>query len=139
MRGEDVCLLNYAFQTDLPVDPELSPADEANRGCIQLYHHLISKVELAGKKVLEVSCGHGGGASWIVRSMQPVSYLGLDLDPAGIDFCRQRHPLEGLSFTKGNAQQLPFADATFDVVVNVEASHCYPGFPKRGRQSVAGR
>lgn len=61
--------------------------------------------------------------------MQPVSYLGLDLDPAGIDFCRQRHPLEGLSFTQGNAQQLPFADATFDVVVNVEASHGYPGFP----------
>jgi len=129
LRSEDVCFLNYAFQTDPPVDLDLLAEDDANRGCIQLYHHLASKVDLEGRDILEVSCGHGGGASWIARSMQPATYTGLDLNPDGIDFCRQRHVESGLEFVQGDAQSLPFADGVLDVAVNVEASHCYPDFP----------
>jgi ubiquinone/menaquinone biosynthesis C-methylase UbiE len=35
-----------------------------------------------------------------------------------------------LDFIQGDAGNLPFADAAFDVVINVEASHCYPDFPR---------
>jgi SAM-dependent methyltransferase len=35
----------------------------------------------------------------------------------------------GLTFRQGDAQRLPFADRSLDVVINVEASHCYPDFP----------
>ncbi len=129
LRGEEVIFLNYAFETAPPAGIPLTPEDEPNRTCIQLYHHTASQVPLAGKEVLEVSCGHGGGASWITRTIQPAQYTGLDLNPAGILFCRQRHPLPGLSFVEGDAQKLPFPDQSFDAVLNVEASHCYPDFP----------
>jgi len=129
LRSEEVLFLNYAFETDPPVGLKLDEADEVNRGCIQLYHHVASQVDLKGKTVLEVSCGHGGGASWIMRTMQPAAYTGLDLNPAGIGFCQRRHALPGLTFTQGDAQRLPFGDASLDVVINVEASHCYPDFP----------
>jgi ubiquinone/menaquinone biosynthesis C-methylase UbiE len=79
--------------------------------------------------VLEVSCGHGGGASYLVRTSRPAFYTGLDLNPAGVNFCRKRHNLPGLDFVEGNAENLPFADQTFDAVINVEASHGYPHFP----------
>ena len=129
LRGEEVLFLNYAFETDPPVGLQLDPSDEPNRACIQLYHHVASQVDLTGKQVLEVSCGHGGGASWITRNMHPASYTGLDLNPTGIAFCQQRHRVPGLSFKQGDAQKLPFDDASLDAVINVEASHCYPDFP----------
>lgn len=129
LRGEEVLFLNYAFETDPPVGLKLEPADEPNRVCIQLYHHVASQVDLRDKAVLEVSCGHGGGASWITRTLRPASYTGLDLNPAGIQFCQQRHQVPGLEFTQGDAQKLPFADQSMDAVINVEASHCYPDFP----------
>lgn len=129
LRTEEVLFLNYAFETDPPVGLPLAPEDEANRACIQLYHHVASQVNLRGKEVLEVSCGHGGGASWITRTMQPAKYTGLDLNPAGIRFCQQRHRTDGLAFVQGDAQRLPFPDNSFDAVINVEASHCYPDFP----------
>ena len=129
LRDDDVRFLNYAFESDPPLELPLAEADEADRKCIQLYHHVAAQIELAGKEVLEVSCGHGGGGDWITRTMKPARYAGLDLNPAGIRFCQQRYDVDGLSFVQGDAQKLPFGDASFDAVVNVEASHCYPDFP----------
>jgi SAM-dependent methyltransferase len=117
LRGEEVLFLNYAFETDPPVNLHLDPTDEPNRACIQLYHHVASQVDLTGKQVLEVSCGHGGGASWITRTMNPASYTGLDLNPTGIQFCQQRHSIRQLQFIQGNAQKLPFPDASLDAVI----------------------
>jgi ubiquinone/menaquinone biosynthesis C-methylase UbiE len=129
LRDGEVLFLNYAFETDPPLGLSLEPEDEINRCCIQLYHHVASQVDLSGKEVLEVSCGHGGGASWITRAMQPASYTGLDLNPTGIRFCQERHRVTNLSFIQGDAQKLPFADGALDAVISVEASHCYPDFP----------
>jgi SAM-dependent methyltransferase len=130
LRGEEVLFLNYAFETDPPMRVPLAPADEPNRACIQLYHHVATQVDLRGKNVLEVSCGHGGGASYLARTLQPARYTGLDLNPTGIRFCEKRHRVAGLGFVHGDAEKLPFADNTFDAVLNVEASHCYPDFPR---------
>ena len=86
----DVFFLNYAFETLPPAALNLSPADEPNRTSIQLYHHVATQVPLREKEVLEVSCGHGGGASCPPHH-EARDYTGLDLNPAGIRFCQQRH------------------------------------------------
>jgi ubiquinone/menaquinone biosynthesis C-methylase UbiE len=65
-----------------------------------------------------------------VRTLRPASYVGLDLNPTGIEFCRSRHKLDGLEFEQGDAQELPFADESFDAVINIESSHLYPRFPR---------
>ena len=130
LHGEEVVFLNYAFETDPPMAIPLASEDEPNRACIQLYHHVGTQVNLAGKNVLEVSCGHGGGASYHTRALKPERYTGLDLNPVGIKFCKNRHPVPGLDFIQGDAENLPFSDASFGAVVNVEASHCYPDLPR---------
>ncbi|MDB6114456.1 MAG: Methyltransferase protein [Lacunisphaera sp.] len=130
LRAEEILFLNYAFETEPPMGLPLAPADEPNRACIQLYHQVATQADLRGKKVLEVSCGHGGGASYLTRTLAPAHYTGIDLNPAGVRFCRERHRIPGLDFLEGDAGDLMFADHTFDAVINVEASHCYPDFPR---------
>jgi len=128
--GDDVVFFNFGYEEDPPMGLPLSPSDEPNRYCIQLYHVTASQVDLTGKRVLEVSCGAGGGASYIMRNLGPAAYTGLDLNPASIDMCRERHQLPGLDFVQGDARNLAFPDESFDAVINVEASHQYPDFPR---------
>ena len=103
----------------------MQEADEPDRLYIQLYHHLAQAVDLTGLEVMEVSCGHGGGASYIKRYLQPKSMLGVDLNPRAIDFCRRHHKAKDLTFLQANAESLHFEDQAFDAILNLEASHCY--------------
>lgn len=130
LGADELVFINWAYEEDPPMALPLEASDEPNRAHINLYHRTATQADLSGKRVLEVSCGHGGGASYLMRILQPASYTGLDLNPAGIRFCQKRYKLLGLDFVQGNAEKLPFEDESFDVVLNVEASHCYPHFPR---------
>jgi ubiquinone/menaquinone biosynthesis C-methylase UbiE len=131
LMGENAPIfMNWAYEEDPPMALELAASDEPNRAHIQLYHRTATQADLSGKRVLEVSCGQGGGASYLVRTFHPASYTALDLNPEGIAFCRRRHNLPGLDFVHGNAEDLPFEEESFDVVINIEASHLYSRFPR---------
>src|SRR5271163_3717958 len=104
---QGVLFLNNGYEEDPPMALPLAASDEPNRYFIQLYHRTAAQVDLKGKRVLEVSCGHGGGASYLVRTLRPASYTGLDLNRNGIAFCRKTHNLAGLDFVQGNAEDLP--------------------------------
>jgi fatty-acid O-methyltransferase len=130
LGGDDVLFFNYGYEQDPPMAVPLGASDEPNRYCSQLYHSTATQVDLSGKRVLEVSCGHGGGAAYLMRTLHPTSYTGLDLNPAAIAFCRKKHPLDGLDFVRGHAEDLPFADQSFDAVINIEASLHYRRFPR---------
>src|ERR1700754_2182319 len=126
---DDVVFLNIGYEEDPPMALPLAESDEPNRFYIQLYHRTATQADLSGKRVLEVGCGHGGGASYLMRTLRPASYTGLDFNAEGIDFCRRRHDLPGLDFVHGDAENLPLADQSVDAVINVEASHAYGHLP----------
>ena len=92
---DDVVFLNWGYEEDPPMRLPLSPDDEKNRYCIQLYHRTATQIDLGGKKVLELSCGHGGGAAFLMKTLCPASYTGLDFNPHGVEFAKRRHPLPG--------------------------------------------
>jgi SAM-dependent methyltransferase len=122
---EDIVFLNWGYEEDPPMDLPLGPSDEPNRYYIQLYHRTANQADISEKDVLEVSCGHGGGAAYLVRTFRPASYTGLDFNPDGIAFARRRYDLSTLDFVHGDAEDLPFPEESYDVVINVEASHAY--------------
>jgi ubiquinone/menaquinone biosynthesis C-methylase UbiE len=124
--GSDLLFLNhgYAFRDDEP-PLVLAPGDEANRHPIQLYDAVTRPVPLAGLSVLEVGCGRGGGADWLARSRAPRSFVASDLTANAIAFCRRAYDVPGLRFEVADAHALPFPDASFDVVLNLESSLLY--------------
>ncbi len=93
---------------------------------LALYGHVAGAAPLEGAEVLEVGCGRGGGAAFVARRFDVGRLTGLDFSEGAIDFASAHHTDPRLRFVHGDAENLPFADASFDAVVNVESSHCYP-------------
>ena len=116
--------MNYGFEDGN--GPTLDAADEVNRLFIQLYSMNLRGAEVEDRDVLEVGSGRGGGASWIARSLAPKSVVGVDFSSEAVNLCKEWYAdQDNLSFVVGNAEKLPFKDESFDLVYNVESSHCY--------------
>jgi SAM-dependent methyltransferase len=80
---------------------------------------LCDTVELrAGQDVLDVATGSGNTAIAAARRFTNVT--GIDFVPSLLDRARERTAVEGLKvdYREGDAEELPFADASFDVVLS---------------------
>ncbi|MEI8062652.1 MAG: class I SAM-dependent methyltransferase [Verrucomicrobiota bacterium] len=120
-------LMNYGYAPLPGTAPlVLDSADEPDRYSLQLYHFVASVGTLRGMDVLEVGAGRGGGTAFLHRHFQPQSTTGLDFSRRAVASCRRTYALPGLSFCVGNALALAFDAGRFDVVINIESSHCYP-------------
>lgn len=122
--------MNYGYSPhshELPLS--LHPEDEVNRYSIQLYHYLVSVLEVPGKEILEVGSGRGGGANYIHKYLKPGKITGMDIAHNAVKLANEKHATIGLSFVQGNAEKLPFANESFDVVINVESCHAYGSVP----------
>lgn len=128
----DWVFMNYGFEDPQGNTPrlELKPEDERNRYCIQLYHRVASAIDLKVKTIVEVGCGRGGGSSFVFRYLQPKQMTSIDFSRKAIRFCQAQHKHPGLTFERGDAENLPLKDASCDAVLNVESSHCYGSMPK---------
>jgi phthiocerol/phenolphthiocerol synthesis type-I polyketide synthase E len=128
MFGEFSHFLNYGYVADL--SPQHSrvelPKHYFNRNSVKLVLELIGDCPLAGRRVLDVGCGRGGTAHALTTFFSPATVVGLDLSPVAVAFCRRVHRDSRLRFADGDAEQMPFADGSFDVVTNIESSHSYP-------------
>lgn len=81
------------------------------------YHYISAFV--AGKAVLDVACGEGYGAALISKAAHTVD--GVDISSDAIRHAKERYSARGnLTFHEASCAALPFADATFDVVVSFE-------------------
>lgn len=128
-RDQDWRFMNYGYHPD--GEPfVLLPEDEPERPSIGLYAQALDGIETHGARVLEVGCGRGGGASYVARYLQPASVVGLDYSAATVRRAQELNSgVPRLSFQRGDAEHLPFPDASFDIIVNIESSHCYSNMP----------
>jgi len=121
LAAEDFSFMNYGY-----APRDAVPSEDAEGFCLDLYRHLLDGADLTDKRVLEVSCGRGGGAATIANDFRPSELVGVDYSENNLKLARRRFSnVPGLRFLAGRAEQLPFGSASFDAVVNVEASHLY--------------
>lgn len=83
----------------------------------------------AGRPLLDLSCGAAPFTWWLARDHAGDPVIGLDLSRAMLDETLgrdERHDVHEVSFIRGDAGRLPFADATFGGVLNLTALHLYP-------------
>jgi len=73
----------------------------------------------AGSQLLDVACGSGQVALWAARD--GVNVTGVDIAPNLVLRAQARANAEGLKacFIEGDAEALPFEDASFDVVISL--------------------
>lgn len=125
-RDLSTTLMNYGYASlDPPAGEAVDAEPGADRFGLQLYAAVAGAAELAGRDVLEVGCGRGGGAAFVFERFGPRSMTGLDLARQAVERCRARYARPGLEFVAGNAEHLPFPDEAFDAVLSVESTHCY--------------
>lgn len=72
--------------------------------------------------ILQVGCGSGFLARLLARTLADVQVVGLDTDPDLLDMADQLREREGLTKSitlgQGDAYDLPFPDATFNLVTS---------------------
>lgn len=129
--AEEWQFMNYGYvpnENEKPFDIPL-PQD-TQRHSLQMYHYLSLKSDVAGKHVLEVGSGRGGGARHVASALKPASYIGLDLAQSAVDLANRIHKVPNLQFIQGSAESIPLEDNSIDVVLNVESCHAYGSVDK---------
>jgi phthiocerol/phenolphthiocerol synthesis type-I polyketide synthase E len=126
--GEHAAFLNYGYVADdSPQHAQVElPTHVVNRTSVKLVLELVGDCDLTRKRVLDVGCGRGGTLSVIERYFRASIKNGVDLSPAAIAYCRRTCQGRSLRFVEGDAEALPFATGSHDIVINLESSHSYP-------------
>ncbi len=92
---------------------------------VELYEQVanaVGKDKLRGGRVLEISCGMGGGFDHLSRHCGLGYGVLLDRSSTALRLANRRFGLRGV---RADAHNLPFVRESFDVVLNVEASHMF--------------
>lgn len=94
-------------------------------------------VPVAGKRILEVACGRGGFASFLAS--KGAIMFGADFSSVALNIARQRsngNKDGAVALAQADAQQLPYPDESFDIIVSCETIEHLPD-PQQGLKEMA--
>ena len=88
-----------------------------------LYLHLFDNIDTKNKSLLEIGCGRGGGINLFNRIFDFKNIEACDLNESNINHCQKY--ANGIKFKVADAENLDYEHNQFDIIINVESSHCY--------------
>ncbi|WP_310473813.1 methyltransferase domain-containing protein [Sandarakinorhabdus sp.] len=92
------------------------PAEQRGRIAYEhLHRYALCAQHVAGKRVLDLACGTGYGTA--ILGAQGGQVTGVDISAAAIRIAKLRHGSDNTTFVIADCFDLPFAAASFDVVV----------------------
>lgn len=94
--------------------------------CREDYPQMLAELEKEPfDAVLDVGCGTGAVLALLHEKYPDRRYVGLDLTPEMIEVARTK-VAPGMEFVVGDAESLPFDEASFDAVLCSNSFHHYP-------------
>lgn len=94
--------------------------------CRDDYPQMLAELEKEPfDAVLDVGCGTGAVLALLHEKYPDRRYVGLDLTPEMIEVARAK-VAPGMEFVVGDAENLPFDEASFDAVLCSNSFHHYP-------------
>lgn len=121
LGDSDLDFMNHGYAPSLNIIDE---EDFLFKNQITLYLQMFENINVSNKKILEVGCGRGGGASSIKKYLNPLEISACDFNLSNIKYCIDNQSSD-IIFKHSDAQELLYPDKYFDIVINVESSHCY--------------
>ncbi len=114
----------------------LGTADVMRRQIVPpVTRYLRERAKAAGPaRILDVACGTGSALNQLASAHPDEKYWGLDLSPYYLHHAGRRLAhVPNLSLVNENAERMPLADGSFDVVTSVFLFH---ELPERARKNV---
>lgn len=92
------------------------------------YGKIINKLELNENYVLlDVGCGTGEILNRIAGKYQNVQLYGIDISPKMLQIAKKKDVMRNkIEYVWGDAENLPFDNDTFDILLTSESFHHYP-------------
>jgi len=100
--------------------------------------HTVERVGIAeGERVLDIGCGSGNNAT-IPAAQTGAAVTGLDLTPELLEAARANAAEAGveIEWIEGDAEQLPFDDESFDVVISTIGIMFAPDHRRAAREAA---
>ncbi|HET9343566.1 MAG TPA: class I SAM-dependent methyltransferase [Candidatus Eremiobacteraceae bacterium] len=91
--------------------------------------------ELNARRILEIAAGTGIVTEALARALPDATIEATDLNHAMIDFASSRRANKGVKWSVADAQQLPFDDKAFDLVVCQFGAMFFPDRAKAFREA----
>jgi SAM-dependent methyltransferase len=91
------------------------------RGAIWHEHwhrYVLARELVRGRRVLDVACGEGYGASLLAQVAGSV--VGVDIAPGAVAHASEKYRRDNLAFLCGSVTQLPLPDASVEVITSFE-------------------
>jgi SAM-dependent methyltransferase len=128
-QWQEISTFNYGYA---PCDHSVAEVWPNEPHQIQLYAEVAKAVQAAARgpkpsRLLEACCGRGGGLAYLHATLSPQATIGIDRSLTAIRHRRNGNAV--IAHLQGHALQLPLADASIDVAVNVEALVDLPKLP----------
>lgn len=117
-----LAFLNYGY-ADPSAGDTTSMSLDLQSVCRRLYEETLLPLP-DGRRVLEVGCGRGGGAAFVLEQLPETLYLGVDVSRGNLRLCRHRlGPRREAGFVVADAASLPVRNASVDIALSIEAIH----------------
>ncbi|HYM23870.1 MAG TPA: class I SAM-dependent methyltransferase [Vicinamibacterales bacterium] len=118
-KRPDQPFLNYGFDES----EHAAEAPDLPRACRRLYETILQSFPSDARSVVEIGCGRGGGAEFLLSGRPALAYAGFDLSHEHVSLCRRRFASRRhTNFAQANAAALPAIGGRLDAAFSIEAA-----------------